>query len=214
MGQPEVLQGYTIDAPHLIPAYEALRTPDLFAPVEALLPTRPCRILDVGAGTGRDAAFLAGQGHSVVAVEPVQAFRQAGMVLHPTRGIRWLDDQLPSLACVLEEAVRYDLILVIGVWQHLPPEEHQQALSTLSSTAAAGGRLIISVRHGPGSLTRSCFPADPDRIVGYAQDAGLRLLMRRSAESLQQANRDLGVTWTWLCFERGKRSSWVEGGHW
>jgi hypothetical protein len=62
--------------------------------------------------------------------------------------------------------------------------------------------LIISVRHGPGSSTRPCFPADPDRIVGYAEDTRMRLRMRRTAGSLQQGNRDLGVIWTWLCFER------------
>ena len=202
MSQPDVLHGYAVAAPELIPAYEALRTPDVLAPAEALLPVRPSRILDVGAGTGRDAAWFAERGHSVVAVEPVPPFRQAGMALHPSHRIRWLDDRLPSLDRLRGEAARYDLILVIGVWQHLPPEEHRQAIGTLSVMLAAEGRLIISVRHGPGSPTRPCFSADPDRIVGYAEDAGMRLRMRRSAGSLQQGNRDLGVTWTWLCFER------------
>jgi hypothetical protein len=85
----------------------------------------------------------------------------------------------------------------------LAAQEHRQAINTLSATLAATGRLIISVRHGPGSPARPCFPADPDRIVGYAEDTGLRLRMRRTAGSLQQGNRDLGVTWTWLCFEQG-----------
>lgn len=192
-----------MDAAELVPAYEALRTTDILAPIQERLPVRPALILDVGAGTGRDAAFLAGKGHSVVAVEPVQAFRQAGMALHPLAGIRWLDDSLPALAHVLEEGIQYELILLIGVWQHLPAEEHQRAISALSALLTAEGRLMMSLRHGPGCPARPCFPANPDRIVAYAGNAGMRLRMRHHVESLQQSNRDLGVTWTWLCFERG-----------
>ncbi|WP_429088889.1 hypothetical protein [Aeromonas allosaccharophila] len=45
----------------------------------------PRRLLDVGAGSGRDAAFLAGlhQGHSVVAVEPSQALASLGTMPYP-----------------------------------------------------------------------------------------------------------------------------------
>ena len=35
-----------------------------------LLPATPATILDVGAGSGRDAAWLAAKGYDVVAVEP------------------------------------------------------------------------------------------------------------------------------------------------
>jgi protein-L-isoaspartate O-methyltransferase len=203
VGPPEVLEGYAVDAAELVAVYEAFRTPDVLEPMQELLPARPSRILDVGAGTGRDAAFLVGEGHSVVAVEPVHAFRQAGLRLHPLERIRWLDDQLPALARVLEEATQYELIIVSGVWQHLPPEQHQRAINALSALLAAEGRLMISLRHGPGSPARPCFPADPDRIVAYAEGAGMRLRLRDHVESLQQRNRDLGVTWTWLCFERG-----------
>lgn len=202
MTRPDVLQGYAADAPKLIPAYEALRTPEVLAAAAALLPRRPSQILDVGAGTGRDAEWFAEQGHSVVAVEPVAPLREAGMALHPGCRIRWLDDRLPALDRLRGEAALYNLILVIGVWQHLPAEEHQQAIGTLSAMLAAKGRLVISLRHGPGSPTRPCFPADQDRIVDYAEETGMQLRMRRSAGSLQQGNRDMGVTWTWLCFER------------
>ena len=44
----------------------------------ALIPATPSRVLDVGAGTGRDAAALAALGHSVVAVEPTPELRAHG----------------------------------------------------------------------------------------------------------------------------------------
>ena len=39
-----------------------------------LLPTPGVMVLDVGAGSGRDAAALAAMGHNVVAVEPMKRF--------------------------------------------------------------------------------------------------------------------------------------------
>ena len=203
MSQPDVLKGYAADAAALIPAYEALATPDVLAPVLALLPVRPSRILDIGAGTGRDAAYLAGKGHHVVAVEPVAVLRDAAMALHPDPQIRWVDDDLPALARVRAAGERHDLILVIGVWQHLPANEHRDEVSTLADLLASGGRLIVSLRHGTSAPARPCFRGDPDRIVEYAVEVGLRVRMRADAGSLQQANRDLGVSWTWLCFEQG-----------
>jgi SAM-dependent methyltransferase len=201
MSQPDVLRGYAVDAATLISKFEALRTSEVLAPVAALLPSRPCRVLEIGAGTGRDAAWLAARGHSVVAVEPVKELRDGGMALHPSDRIRWVDDRLPSLGRLREPSL-YDLILVVAVWQHLPASQHRQAIETLARRLSSEGRLIISLRHGPGSLMRPCFPAEPDLIVRYAEDAALRVRMRRSAGSVQQKNRDAGVTWTWLCFER------------
>jgi SAM-dependent methyltransferase len=202
MCKPDVLQGYAADAAELIPRFEELRTLDVLAPVAALLPARPSRVLDVGAGTGRDAAWLADQGHHVVAVEPVDELREAGMALHRSERIAWVKDTLPALARLRSDPSGYDLVLVIAVWQHLPPDAHRQAIVALADKLAPRGRLILSLRHGPGSPARPCHPADEERIVAYGEDVGLELRLRRSAASVQQRNRDLGVTWTWLCLER------------
>ena len=175
----------------------------MLAPVMELLPTRAGKVLDVGAGTGRDSAWFAGHGHDVVAVEPVPEFRRAGRDLHRHANMIWLDDRLPllTLLATAKESV-FDLIVVIAVWQHLRPDQQPSAMTALAGLVAPGGRLVISVRHGPGSPTRPCFHADVDRMIGWAEAAGLKLLLRREADSLQQKNRDAGVRWTWLCLER------------
>jgi len=51
---------------------------DLHSDVARLLPKAPAFILDVGAGSGRDAASLAEMGHSIAAVEPVDELRNCG----------------------------------------------------------------------------------------------------------------------------------------
>jgi len=196
------LNGYAADAEELIPRFEALSTEEVLAPVLDCLPAKPSQILEIGAGTGRDAAWLAKRGHRVVAVEPVRALREAGMKLHPCANISWVEDQLPELTEVRGCGETYDLILSIAVWQHVRAQHHEEAICGLAALLDAQGRLIFSLRHGPGSPTRPWFPADPEEIARTGERAGMRLILHREAASVQQKNRDAGVTWTWLCFER------------
>src|SRR4029450_11932417 len=56
-------EGYAEEADALTIQYESVHFVDLHGPVLHLLPTVPSDVLDIGAGTGRDAAALAGMGH-------------------------------------------------------------------------------------------------------------------------------------------------------
>jgi protein-L-isoaspartate O-methyltransferase len=68
-------EGYAEAADELVERYESISFADCHRPVLHLIPRLPGRILDIGAGTGRDAAALAEMGHTVLAVEPTAAFR-------------------------------------------------------------------------------------------------------------------------------------------
>ena len=61
-----------------------------------LLPERRGLILDVGAGSGRDAAGFAAMGHEVVAVEPSTSMLREASMRHADTRIRWIDDRLPG----------------------------------------------------------------------------------------------------------------------
>lgn len=201
---PDPIAGYAAEAADLVPCFEAISYAIVFAPLADLLPKQPGNVLDVGAGTGRGAAWLAEQGHRVVAAEPVEEFVAAGSRLHPSPRITWIEDRLPDLPRVLGNGERFELITLVGVWQHLGRQQRVPAMETLARLAAPGGRLILSLRHGPGSPTRPCFPCDPEETIASALAAGLSLVRRRLAESVQQKNRDAGVTWTWLVFDKGQ----------
>ncbi|WP_158600988.1 class I SAM-dependent methyltransferase [Teichococcus wenyumeiae] len=74
---------YETNAEAVVPQYEAADPVTLHTWLQDLLPSSPAAVLDVGAGSGRDAAWLAGLGHDVVAAEPANAMRTEGMRRHP-----------------------------------------------------------------------------------------------------------------------------------
>lgn len=99
--------------------YETISFEELYADVLDLMPSQPSAILDVGAGSGRDAAWLAGRGHSLVAVEPATGMREKTARRHTATGIQWMDDRLPGLERVHRTGMVFDLILLAAVWMHV-----------------------------------------------------------------------------------------------
>lgn len=197
----EVLADYAAAAtPALIAGYDALPPEQIYASVRDFLPREPAKIADIGAGTGRDAAWFADQGHKVLAVEPVREFREAGKALHGDR-IEWLDDQLPELAG-LKSRGPFDLVLLCAVWHHLDTAGRARAMPTLARVTAPGGRLILSLRHDPGVPEHGTFPAPPAETLDLAHAAGFQLTHRAEAESVHAQSRAKGVHWTWLVLTR------------
>ena len=77
-------EGYADEAEDLFKRYEGIPAADAHRAVLHLIPAAPSRVLDIGSGTGRDAAWFASMGHRVVAVEPTNALRLPAMALHPS----------------------------------------------------------------------------------------------------------------------------------
>ncbi|MFV1920862.1 class I SAM-dependent methyltransferase [Sphingomonas sp. MJ1 (PH-R8)] len=197
----DVLTGYAEASAELIARFEAISTRDLLAPVADLLPVSPARIADIGAGTGRDAAWFASQGHHVLAVEPVEELRAAGMALHGDRRIAWLDDRLPDLVAARREPA-FDLVTACAVWQHLDEDDRAVGIRHLAGMTADGGLLILSLRHGAGAPSRRVFPVDVERIVAGARENGFDIVRVAEAASLQAGNQAAGVKWTWLALRK------------
>jgi SAM-dependent methyltransferase len=195
----DVLQGYKTAAPDLIARFECISPAQVYGPVIDLLPTDTSRIADIGAGTGRDAAWLAERGHAVLAVEPVDELRRAGMALHTSPKIVWLDDRLPDLMRTTKHGP-FDFLLLSAVWQHLNDDERRLAVRRLRRLTAPGGMLIMSLRHGPGAADRPVYGVAPDDTVTAALNEGFTLARRQRTSSVQAGNRAAGVYWTWLAF--------------
>ena len=193
-------RGYAEQAEELVARYEGIDFPAKHQAVLPLLPAPPASTIDIGAGTGRDAAWLAERGYRVVAVEPTEAMRSRAMALHPTPAIEWIDDSLPALARVAALRRRFDLVMLTAVWMHLDAEERGVAMANVTALVASPGLLVMTLRHGPVPSGRIMFAVSGEETIALAQAHRLRVVLDVHAESSQAANRDAGVSWTQLAF--------------
>lgn len=189
------------DKPGLAERFASLRFADVHAPVLRYLPKRPCHILDIGAGSGRDAGHLAARGHRVTAVEPSPELHAAGRLLWRHPRIRWTCDALPGLR-PLDRHLKFEAILITGVWNHLTRPERHRAMARIAMLTARGGRIFVTLRHGPAPAGRLMFDVSLREIASQAHGSGLRLLFRTKRNSIQPGNRAAGVTWTHLVLDK------------
>jgi SAM-dependent methyltransferase len=192
-------EGYGEQAPILLRQYESVTFAQAHLPILHLIPREPCAVVDIGAGTGRDAAAFAEMGHRVVAVEPTAELRQGGMALHSSAMIEWLDDSLPDMSRLLARGDTYDLVMLTAVWMHLDEEQRRRGMAKVPLLVRDGGIMSLSLRHGPVPAGRRMFEVSAAETTKLASAAGLRLILEReAAPSLGQ----VGVTWTRLVFKR------------
>jgi SAM-dependent methyltransferase len=193
-------QGYAEAARRLLTT--RLAFDEVHAPILHLFPRPPSRILDIGAGPGHDAATLAAMGHSVVAIEPEPTLLDGAIRLHGRDGIRWVADALPDLARLPDPGERYAFILVSGVWMHLDDGERRRAMPRVAGLLDARGVLAISLRHGPVPRGRRMFAVEAAETIALASAEALECVVTVERNSVQEANRAAGVTWTHLAFAR------------
>jgi SAM-dependent methyltransferase len=187
--------GYAEAAAALTGQYESITFEDVHRDMLPLFPLPPSRVLDIGAGTGRDAAALAARGHAVTAVEPTWELREYGRRLHAAAGIHWIDDMLPILAQVGANPDRFDLILLTAVWMHLDEAERGAGMARLAELVAPAGLVILSLRHGPGPAGRRMFAVSGDETEALASRHGL-VTARRTERDDALGRGD--VRWTFL----------------
>ncbi len=195
--------GYAGAADALAVQYEEVTFGEVHRDVLGLVPAGPARILDVGAGTGRDAAALAALGHSVVAVEPTAELRVHGQRIHAGSGIDWVDDVLPDLA-LRQCPGRFDAVFATAVWMHLDTEERGHAMARIAALLMPGGRFFVNLRHGPVPDGRHMFDVSAAETVELGAAHGLRTVL--SSERSDLHGRD-SVRWSSLVLQaKGVRS--------
>ena len=194
--------GYAEEADDLFVRYEALSAPETHAHWRHLFPAPPVRTLDIGAGTGRDAAWLASLGHSVLAVEPVAAMRLRAAKLHPEPQITWLEDSLPELVNTRARAEVFGMVMINAVWMHLTTDERATGMERVAALLAPVGRLFMSLRHGPIPEGRRMFDVTGEETIALAAPYGLRPVSHVRRNSIMSENKSRGVDWTALVFEK------------
>ena len=154
-----------------------------FLPVVIANPN--ARILDLGAGSGRDAKHLAELSASthgdknniqIFAVEPAKTLAEIGALQTSGLNVKWIEDSLPSLSHLTKQEISFDLILLSAVWMHVPPSDRSRAIRKLANLLKPGGKLVISLRHGQTDeekKQRKMHSVCADELKRLAADVGL-----------------------------------------
>ena len=172
---------YDVNAAEVAVRYEALDPQELHAWMADLLPGESSLVVDVGAGSGRDAAWFAAAGHEVVGIEPSPAMRAEGQRCHDAPRVRWIDDSLPSLASTLRLGLAADVVLASAVWQHVLPVDRARAFRKLVTLLGSGGLLVMTLRRGPDD-GRGFHEVSGDEVERLARDHGLEVVRRLEVE--------------------------------
>jgi SAM-dependent methyltransferase len=121
---------------------------------------RPGRALDLGAGDGRNAIWLASHGWQVTAVDFSQVALDRGRGLAAESGAR-VEWQLADLLDWSPGARLYDLVALFFI--HLPREERRDVYARAAGAVTPGGTLLV-VGHDRTNLADG---------VGGPQDPGV-----------------------------------------
>lgn len=101
------------------------------------------RLLELGCGSGRDAAFMLKNGFDVTASDGVREMIDGAAACHPDLAgrlvcIRLPRDLTPALGC-------YDGVYAVATLMHLTRPAIQEVLAGIRQILAPGGRLFFSV---------------------------------------------------------------------
>ncbi len=165
------------------------------------LPKKPGVMLDVGTGSGRDAAALQLRDWRIVAVDPSLDMLHEAKRRHPDTRIRWLHDSLPHLTALKGE--RFDLILCSAVWMHLDPAERVVGMRRIRELLADEGICVITLRHPP-DLSRGMYDVTASETTDLAQRQSLVVLQAtQSRDPIPEWHRP-DLSWSTIVVRRTK----------
>jgi SAM-dependent methyltransferase len=138
---PRTAAYYDAHAPDIAARYEGVASPVArFFPAAFVA---GCRVLDVGAGSGRDMAALSAAGYEAFGVEPIAGLRGAAIQAHPELAGRIAAGSLPQLGDPFGGA--FDGVLCSAVLMHLPESDLFDAALALRRVLRPNGRLLLSL---------------------------------------------------------------------
>lgn len=194
--------GYASEAPALLQRYEAMSFESVHSNVLSFFPSARSSIVDIGSGTGRDAAYLAAKGHKVVAVEPTPEMREGAKSIHIASEIEWIDDWLPDLHVLRARSETFDVVILNAVWMHLDLRERVAGMNSIASLMHPGSKVFLKLRHGTVPVGRVMFEVTGEEVLNLASPYGLAAVYLSVNESAQQHNADAGITWTDIVLEK------------
>jgi SAM-dependent methyltransferase len=144
------------------------------------LPERGARVLELGCGSGREAAFLLQSGHEIFGIDASAEMIGEALRRHPELAGRLSCEAvpLPEGSRLLSES--FDMVLAIALFMHVPDSDLFETILQLKRLLLPLGLVFLSVSAGrPG-------------VDANSRSSGERLFRERPAEELQLLFERLG----------------------
>jgi heptosyltransferase-3 len=197
---------YESHAQELSRRYESADMSQLYSRLLRYLPSKGASVLELGCGSGRDAAFLLASGFELTAVDA-----SAGMIAEATRAHPELAGRVscaavpfPADSPLLRRS--FDAVVAIGMFMHIPDAGLPDTVLQIGRLLRPGGVLFIDVsvgrtglqneRDGTGRLFRERPPGELQLLF---EKHGFTLVAR--CESPDTLGRS-GLRWVSLVFNR------------
>jgi len=169
---------------------------------------QPGRILDVGAGSGRDVSLLLKAGHDAFGLEPCEKFLELAVKEYPELKSRMIKGRIPDELELVHRTVpdKFDGIVSSAMLMHIPPEFLLNSIAALKMLLKPQGRILFSIpvdrpdidadnREPKGRYFNQITPAELGSICGCL--AFTLLQQWQDKDSLKRP----GITWASLLFE-------------
>lgn len=160
--------------------YEGISFEKAHGEILEFLPKTHAKILDIGAGSGRDAAALSKLGYEVVAVEPSVELLKICKMTHKGKNIKWLNDYLPKLIEVEKLDLKFEVILLSGVWMHIKPSDRFLSMQKIKEFLLENGLIVLTFRMGGANDGRKFFPVSLKTFKKFVLDCGLQIIKEYS----------------------------------
>jgi SAM-dependent methyltransferase len=167
---------------------ERLRTEELLS---RLLPPPPARVLDVGGGPGRYAAWLSGRGYSVTLLDPVS------LHVEQAREEGAYDVEQGDGRHLPHRDGEFDVVLVMGPLYHLVTRDDRVGVLNEARRVARPGGVIAAA-----AISRLASLLD-GLSRGYITDDRFRAVIERDLASGTHTNPDQELGWFTTAFFHG-----------
>jgi SAM-dependent methyltransferase len=137
--------------------------------IETATSLAPGSALDLGAGDGRNAGWLAAHGWRVTAVDFSTVAVERGRALTAASGqdVTWLREDLLGWT---PPAGAFDLVLLMFI--HLPTAERRLVYARAAAAVAPGGTLLVVAHDRSNLVDGAGGPQDPEVLFTPAEIAG------------------------------------------
>lgn len=187
---------YDAKADEFFNRYEGIDASVLYKDLISFIP-RNGNCVDIGCGSGRDAKWLSSLKNKVIAIDPSVELLKRARQKHGNE-IEWKLDRLPDLKS-LSVKNYFDLILVTGVWMHIPPVDRRGSAMRIEQLLKPSGIVVISYRNSTTETDRTFYSVNLVELKRIFKRVNLKTILVRKQEDILKRDK---MIWTQLVLQR------------